>query len=59
MAKRLDITFHFTIKNEDRDKNAPYDLVNYILDCAWDEIYCCGLEPGDYEIKEVEVNASE
>lgn len=57
--KQVYITFKFDIKDEDRDKNAPYDLANYILDCVWDEIYCCGLEFSNYEIKEVEVNASE
>ena len=57
--KQLNITFHFKIKDEDRDRNAPYDLANYIIDCAWDEIYCCGLELDNYEIKEVELNACE
>ena len=57
--KRLDITLHFTITDENRDPNAAYDLVNYILDCAWDEIYACGLEPGNYKIKEVKEDACE
>ena len=56
--KQLNITFHFIITDENRDKNATYDLANYILDCVWDDIYCCGLKPNGYEIKEVEINAS-
>lgn len=58
--KRLDITFHFTINEDyyDLDTN-PADLANFILDEAWDAIYEAGLEPGNYEIKEVEVDACE
>ena len=59
MAKQLNITFHFNINEEHYDKYAAYDLANFIIDEVWDSIYECGLEPGDYEIKEVEVNAGE
>ena len=49
--KRLDITFHFTIKNElDVTPQTYHELANYILDMAWDDIYNCGLEPGNYEV---------
>ncbi len=57
--KQLNITFHFNINEEFYDPDAARDLANFILDEAWDAIYESGLEPGNYEIKEVEVNACE
>lgn len=50
--KRLDITFHFNIVNEMDITPFTYEeLANYVLDCIWDDIYNCGLRPGNYEIK--------
>lgn len=57
--KQLNITFHFNINEEFYDPDAARDLANFILDEAWDAIYESGLEPGNYEIKEVEVDARE
>ena len=57
--KQLNITFNFTINEEFYDPDAARDLANFILDEAWDAIYESGLEPGNYEIKEVEVDACE
>ena len=57
--KQLNITFHFNINEEFYDPDAARDLANFILDEAWDAIYESGLEPGNYEIKEVEVDACE
>ena len=57
--KQLNITFHFNINEEFYDSYAAKDLANFILDEAWDAIYESGLEPGNYEIKEVEVDACE
>ena len=54
--KQLNITFNFTINKEFYDPYAARDLAIFILDEAWDAIYEAGLEPGNYEIKEVEVN---
>jgi hypothetical protein len=50
--KRLDIIFHFDIVNDMDTTNFTYEeLANYALDCIWDDVYNCGLRPGDYEIK--------
>lgn len=57
--KQLNITFHFNIEEEYYDKHAVYDLVNSIIDEIWDTVYKHGLEPDNYEIKEIEVNAGE
>ena len=57
--KQLNIIFHFNINEEFYDPDAARDLANFILDEAWDAIYESGLEPGNYEIKEVEVDACE
>ena len=59
--KQLNVTLFFKVNNTYEDEDAPSvcDLVDFIYDCVWDQIYECGLEPNGYEIKEVEVNACE
>lgn len=54
--KQLNITFNFTIDEEFYDPYAARYLANFILDKAWDAIYEAGLRPGNYEIKEVEID---
>lgn len=57
--RQLNVTIKFNI-TDDVENGTYDDLIDYMIDSAWDAIYGMGLEPIDrpcYEYKEVEVNA--
>ena len=51
MPKRLDITLHFLTNENFEDLIAVKNLIDYMIDEAWDEIYNTGLEPPGFDIE--------